>query len=327
VFLQLSALQIPYFLSVILPITTFVVVLFLYQRLAGDRELTVMRAAGLSSLALARPALALALLATGLGYGLNLWLVPLSSAAFRQYQFEIRNRVAAFLLQEGVFTQVSNALTVYVRAREPDGLLRGILIEDARQPNNPATILAESGRLIGSGPVPRVLLYNGSREELDRQTGRLDVLTFAENTIDLTQEAPEGIPRLRDINEMSLHELLYPRPGSVLPRDLPKLRVEAFRRFASPLTTLSFTLVALLAVLHGGFRRHGGVLRPLAAVLSVVGLLALGLLVENLAAKSPPLLPLIWVVAMAPGLVCGWVLFAGELLPLPAARPAGAGAG
>ncbi len=60
VFLQLTGLLIPNFVAVILPITTFVVVQFVYGRLAGDRELTVMRAAGMSPLALSRPALALA---------------------------------------------------------------------------------------------------------------------------------------------------------------------------------------------------------------------------------------------------------------------------
>src|ERR1700758_2818186 len=55
VFLRLTALLVPSFVAVILPITTFVVVQFVYQRLAGDRELTVMRAAGLSPTRLARP--------------------------------------------------------------------------------------------------------------------------------------------------------------------------------------------------------------------------------------------------------------------------------
>ena len=48
VFLELTGLLIPSFVAVILPITTFVVIQFIYQRLAGDRELTVMRSAGLS---------------------------------------------------------------------------------------------------------------------------------------------------------------------------------------------------------------------------------------------------------------------------------------
>ena len=63
VFVELTGLLIPSFIAVILPITTFVVVQFVYQRLAGDREITVMRAAGLSPFALSRPALALAVLA------------------------------------------------------------------------------------------------------------------------------------------------------------------------------------------------------------------------------------------------------------------------
>ncbi|MDR3661183.1 MAG: LPS export ABC transporter permease LptF [Mycobacterium sp.] len=318
VFLELSSLQIPYFVSVILPITTFVVVQFIYQRLAGDRELTVLRAAGLSPLALARPALATALVAVVLGYALNLWVVPAASSAFRQYQFEIRNRVAAFLLQEGVFTPVSDDLMVYVRARDPDGLLRGILIEDARQKNNPATILAERGSLVGSEGTPRVLLFNGSRQEIDRQTGRLNVLTFAENAIDLSTGMKGEEQRFRDMTEMSVAELLHPA-SSTPGRDIPKLRVEAHRRLASPLTAVSFTLVALVAVLMGTFRRHGGLVRPLLAVLAVVGLLAAGLLLENMSAKQPALIPLIWVVTVAPGLFCGWALFGPQLRLMPAA--------
>ncbi len=48
VFLELTGLLIPSFIAVILPITCFVVTQFVYQRISGDRELTVMRSAGLS---------------------------------------------------------------------------------------------------------------------------------------------------------------------------------------------------------------------------------------------------------------------------------------
>ncbi|WP_457832417.1 LptF/LptG family permease, partial [Staphylococcus aureus] len=73
---------------------------------------------------------------------LNLFIVPASFAAFRQFQFEIRNRVAAFLLQEGVFTPISDDLLVYVRARDADGTLRGIFVDDDRDHANHATIIA-----------------------------------------------------------------------------------------------------------------------------------------------------------------------------------------
>lgn len=313
VFLRLTSLLIPSFVAVILPITTFVVVQFVYQRLAGDRELTVMRAAGLSPLSLARPAIAVALLAVVAGYGLNLWLVPESLSSFRQYQWEIRNRIAAFLVQEGVFTQVSDGLTVYVRSRAPDGTLQGILVDDERDAKAPATILAERGRLLEGPNGPRVLLISGSREEIDHQTGRLDLLTFRENVVDLSDNSHPDGPRLLDISEASIPNLLDP-PANISQVDRPRWIAEAYKRLSSPLTSLSYAFVALLFSLTGTFRRQGGFMRPLASVATVVLLLALGLAIDNLAARRNALMPLMWAQVTMPGIVCAWLLLGPQLL-------------
>ncbi|HTB48153.1 MAG TPA: LPS export ABC transporter permease LptF [Acetobacteraceae bacterium] len=313
VFLRLTGLLIPSFVAVILPITTFVVVQFVYQRLAGDRELTVMRAAGLSPYALARPAIALAVLATLACYALNLWLVPASLASFRQFQWEIRNRIAAFLVQEGVFTEISDGLTVYVRSRAPDGTLQGILVDDERDANAPATILAERGRLLEGPNGPRVLLLNGSRQEIDHQTGRLDILTFRENMLDLSDTTHQDSPRLLDISEASIPNLLDP-PSSISQVDRPRWVAEAYKRLSSPFTALSYAFVALLFSLTGTFRRQGGFLRPLVSIGTVVVLLALGLVVDNLAARENTLIPLMWVQSALPGLVCAWLLLAPQFL-------------
>jgi lipopolysaccharide export system permease protein len=299
---------------VILPITTFVVVQFIYQRLAGDREITVMRAAGLSPFALSRPALALALLATIGGLALNLWIVPASLTAFRQFQWEIRNRMAAFLLQEGVFTQVSDNLTVYVRSRDPDGTLRGILVDDSRSKEARATIIAASGRLTEGQGSPRVILMNGSRQEIDHQTGRLNVLTFGQNELDLTDDKANASARLRDMTEMSLGELL--NPPLTNPRDISKWIAEGHKRLATPLTAVSYAFVALLSVLSGTFRRHGSFVRPLVAAAAMVVLLAFGLAMDNLAARDNAMLVMIWVHALVPGVMCGWLLLGPQLSAL-----------
>jgi lipopolysaccharide export system permease protein len=312
VFLELTGLLIPSFVAVILPITTFVVVQFIYQRLAGDREITVMRAAGLSPFALSRPALALAVLTIICGYALTLWIVPASLTSFREFQWEIRNRMAAFLLQEGVFTQISDDLTVYVRSRDPDGTLRGILVDDGRDKTAHATILAESGRLTEGPNGPRVILLNGSRQEIDHQNGRLNVLTFGQNEIDLADTQASSAERLRDMSEMSLSELLDPHLPN--PRDVSKWIAEGHKRLATPLTAFSYACIALFAVLSGTFRRHGSLIRPLMGVAAMVALLAFGLAMENLAARDNAMLPMIWLQAVAPGVICCWMLFGPQWL-------------
>jgi lipopolysaccharide export system permease protein len=307
-FLTLTGLLLPSFVAVILPITTYVVIQFVYSRLDGDRELTVMRAAGLSPFALSRPALALGGLSMVMCFVLNLYVLPTCYAAFRERQVEIRNRLAAFLLEDGVFTQISPDLTVYVRRRDPDGTLHGILIDDARNKTSRATILAENGRLIQVDNTPRVLLMNGSRQEIDKQTGRLDILTFAQNTIDLTPKRDPAGGKYHDISEMSVHELLHPTPP-YFARDIPKMVVEAHKRLSGPLTAGSLALVALATVLTGSFRRYGGLLRPMIAVGVVMLLLATQLLIGNLAGRDLALLPLVWLQACLPGLVCVWLLY------------------
>lgn len=312
VFIELTGLLIPSFVAVILPITTFVVVQFIYQRLAGDREITVMRAAGLSPLALSRPAITMAVLVVVAGYVLNLWIVPASLASFREFQWEIRNSMAAFLLQEGVFTKVSDNLTVYVRARDPDGTLHGIMVDDARDKSAHATILAERGRLVEGPNGPRALLIDGSREEIDHQTGRLNVLTFGQNDIDLSDNTSNGGARLPDMSEQPLGSLLNPHMPN--PRDVSKWIAEGHKRLSSPFSALSYAFVGLLSVLTGTFRRHGSFIRPLVAVGTMVALLAMGFAVQNLAAGDAVWLPLMWVQAIGPGVVCAWLLLGPQLL-------------
>ena len=307
VFLQLTGLLLPSFVATILPIACFVVVLSTYTRLAGDRELTIMRMLGLSNTALARPAINVAAVAMLLGYGLSLALVPTALNAFRLYEFEIRNQIAAFLLEPGVFTPVSPGVTVYVQSRTADGRLGGIIIEDERDPAGAATILARTGILDVTPQGPVVLLQNGSREQIDASTGRLDVLNFASNTLSLAQAARMDTPDDTDAAAAPLLSLFSP-PDTLSAAEQAKWLVEGQRRLTAPLTALSYTLIALAAALGGAFRRHGGLVRPAAAVTIVTLLVALGLAADNFAARDLSLLPLIWVAAIVPGVIAAVLL-------------------
>ena len=311
VFLELTALLLPSFFAVILPITTFVVVLFTYVRLGSDRELVVMRAAGLSQWQLSRPAMAVSAVAVVIGYFLTLYLVPLSHASFREWQFEIRNQMAGLLLQEGVFSSVGDDLTVYARSRENDGTLRGILVHDGRERGAPVTILAEAGRLSNGPEGPRVTLINGQRQQLERSlTGavRLNVLSFTENSLDLARANRAEQSRFRNAQERGLDELLNPEPD-VSPRDRLRFRAEAHQRLSNPLTGVSLALLGLAVSLTGQFQRHGGGLRLFMGSALVVGLLALGLIANSAAARSNALIPLVWLHAILPGILAAWVVF------------------
>jgi lipopolysaccharide export system permease protein len=320
VFFELTSLLLPSFFSVILPITTFIVMLFVHLRLAGDRELVVMRSAGLSNWQIARPALALGLLVVAVMALLNFWLVPLSHTAFRQWQFEIRNQLVGVLVQEGVFSTLGNDLTVYARKRDPDGTLRGIMVHDQREASGAVTILAQAGRIGQGADGPRVTLYDGVRQQMEKGASgappRLTVLSFSENSVDLARVARNEETRSRDSRERSIAELLDPDPIEGLrPRELRRFRAEAHQRMASPITAFSFALVGLAVALTGQFRRHGGGIGVVLGIGIMVALLALGLTISNAATRRDGLIWLIWLHAILPGVISAWWLAGAPGLP------------
>src|SRR6516165_8311633 len=148
IFLYLAALILPRFLDIVLPIGVFIAVLFTFNRLSAESELVVMRSAGLSHLALAKPVLILA----GIGFlilmSLSAYFLPASNRAFKDLQFEIRNRFVSSLLQEGTFTTIADKLTIYIRSRNDSGEVIGLMINDSRDRQKPVTILAERGAFV-----------------------------------------------------------------------------------------------------------------------------------------------------------------------------------
>src|SRR5246127_3759924 len=143
VFLYLALLILPRFLDIVLPIGVFIAVLFVFNRLTAESELVVMRSAGLSHLALAKPVLMLAGIAFLVLMSLSAYFLPASNRAFKDMQFEIRSRFVSSLLQEGTFTTISDKLTIYIRGRDDQGEVTGLLISDSRDSQKPVTILAE----------------------------------------------------------------------------------------------------------------------------------------------------------------------------------------
>jgi lipopolysaccharide export system permease protein len=283
----------------VLPIGVFIAVLFVFNRLAGESELVVMRSAGLSHLALARPVLMLAGIAFLALMSLSVYFLPASNRAFKDLQFEIRNRFVSSLLQEGTFTTISDKLTIYIRARDERGELIGLLINDDREPRRPVTILAERGVFADTPAGARILMVNGNRQQFDTETRKLSLLTFDRYTLDLASLHDAPVVRFREAQERFLGELFFPPPDID-----PELRlgflVEAHQRVIVPLSVLSFGLIPLACLLPGEFDRRGQLKRALLAILIAFSSELLGIGANDLASRSAAAIPLMYATGLLP---------------------------
>jgi lipopolysaccharide export system permease protein len=303
-FLYLAALILPRFLDIVLPVGVFIAVLFTYNRLTAESELVVMRSAGLSHFALAKPVLILAGIAFLILASLSVYFLPASNRAFKDLQFEIRNRFVSTLIQEGTFTTIADKVTIYVRSRGDRGEVYGLLINDSRNPQRQVTIVAERGAFVDSPAGSRILMVNGNRQQFDTETHKLSLLTFESYTLDLDTVRDAPVIRFREAQERFLGELFFP------PADTDEVLrhgflVEAHQRILIPLSAFSFSLIPLACLLPGELNRRGQLKRVLLAigVAFLFELLDLG--VNNIAGRFAAAIPLMYVADLMP-LVLGF---------------------
>ena len=299
--LRLTTLLLPSFIGVILPAALFFVVLFVYNKLIVDRELVVVQAAGVSRVGMSAPALLAALAAVLFGYGLSLFGVPASYRSFREAQWNLRANVSQVLIREGAFNTIAEGLTIYVRDRGRGGELEGVIVHDTRQADRSITLMAEHGVLTDGEAGPRIMLLNGSRQEMPKGPGALSVLYFESYGFEVGDVAAAPADRYADNRERPTFELLSPKADEGLtPRKVARMHAEAHQRLVAPMAALGYTLVALAFLLTGGFDKRGQIERIGAAVGAIILLEAAALGAMNLASRALIFVPLMYAVGLLP---------------------------
>jgi lipopolysaccharide export system permease protein len=286
-FLYLTVLLVPNFLSIAMPIALTIVTVFVFHRLLIESELSIMSAAGFSNLRIGKPALLLAAYCACLGYTLTLWAIPVAYGKFKDLHSDIRADYSGLLLQEGTFTRIGAALTVYIRARESNGDLTGIIVHDSRNPAQPLTLLAERGTLIQGDGAPRIILVMGNRQEVNRQDGTLSLLYFERYSVDLPTARSREEYRWREPGERLLPDLFWPNLEDANDRLFARrLVVEGHVRLTSPLYGLAMVALGLAAVLGGEFNRRGISKRILVGVALATTMQAGAIMLPSLAIRD-----------------------------------------
>ncbi|MEK7801264.1 MAG: LptF/LptG family permease, partial [Pseudomonadota bacterium] len=218
----------------------------------------------------------------------------------------------------------SAGLMVYIRDRDNVGTMHGLIIHDSRAVDKPAsTIIASKGILVSSDKGQQVVVYKGSRQELDAKTGALRRLDFDTYTVDLPVSERDTSVRINEPDERTLNELLQPlkKDERAQPNLKRQVRTEIQKRFLSPLLVPSFSLVGMSFLLLGGYNRRGQSARILSAVAAIMALQILYLSSYHLAKQSALGFPLMAITAIGPIIISYIFLRRGPLSFIPLRRP------
>jgi lipopolysaccharide export system permease protein len=256
-FLKITMLALPQLLSLILPIALFVGILVALNRLHTEQEIVVCFAGGLSRWKVIGPAVRLACFAVVISLAMNLWIHPISAKEMRTELFKVRTDLASTLVQEGQFTEPSPGLTVYARKVGAQGRLESLFVHQQTDGGGASTFTAQEGRIATRNGKPVLIMRQGSNQEFSK-AGVLNYLTFNEYIFDLAPFVAQDEIIHYKVSDRYLHELLFPDLTQEWEQqNRTKMLAEAHGRLSGPLYNIAFVLMAVAAVLAGGFSRMG----------------------------------------------------------------------
>jgi lipopolysaccharide export system permease protein len=332
VFLEFTALTLPQIMLLVLPVSAFVATLYIFNRLIGESELVVLQTSGLSALRLLRPVLTFGLILGILVAVLANFLAPAARTQFIDRSQEVQEDLTGKFLREGQFIHPTSGLTVYIRDITERGEFRDLFLQDRSQPAVETTYTATRALLVRAEAGPRLVMFEGMAQTLDRASGRLATVRFEDFTYDIAALMGEGGFRSFDMRELPTPVLLQADQALADQLNLPlaQMRFVGHDRIARALFAVFPPLIAAATLMLGSFSRFGVWPKILAAVLMVIPLHMIWNAAESAAVRNVDLQYLAYAQPAAAALltaVLAWLAMRRKTRPRSRARPGPDGAG
>ncbi len=216
VIVEFFALTIPFIIAMTISMAVLVAVLYTMSRLTGDREITALRAGGISLGQILRPLVAGAVLVTIVAFLFGDQILPRTNHRLRTLMTDIYRTKPTFSLKEHVINEVQKGRLALRAARIDQATygMRDVTLYDLSRQDQRRIIYADSGR-IAFAPNQEDLhltLYDGTIHEFDRTDLRMfQQINFQQDQVLVRGVGSEFIRRedddYRGDREMGICEL------------------------------------------------------------------------------------------------------------------------
>jgi len=317
-FLGITSLVIPSLVLVISPIALMIAVSHTLNKLATDSEIIVMNAAGLSPARLFRPFVYATCVVATLVAFIGAYLAPDGLRRIKQWDAEITADVLTNVLQPGRFAQLDQNLTIRIRERQPGGLLKGIFIDDRRDPKERVSIVADHGTVVKNEGGSFLILEDGNLERFEAGKRDPALVAFGRYGFDMSK-FNKGHDVTLGIRERYLWELLAPEESDQTYQQLQgQFRAELHDRFISPIYPFAFAALTFAFLGAPRTTRQSRNFSIGGAALAALGVRIAGFAFSVLTVKSPAAAAAQYLMLFAAISISLWIIVAGVVIEPPA---------
>ena len=292
----------PTVLYVALPIAVGVAVMLEFVRMSSEGMIAVLYSLRLSVWSICLPAVAVAILAVGLGYALSSWIAPTYVGEMHDVIFVIRNSLNHRMLEPAHFYTFDDGhRTMYFQRWKTPDIASNIFINQfnpAKQEEQIITADQAEFRRNEQGVV--LVLTSGSIQTRPKNSLSMRAANFDEYVMPIAMQGNGGMPKRgwRGVFELTGAEFFADRSTEAVDSHrLAEWTSEAAKRLGIPLLALTHVLFGIALVLTVSSATGRGSTATTMTILAVPAL-HIGLLIsmETLVRKNSNL---VWVIAFA----------------------------
>jgi lipopolysaccharide export system permease protein len=239
---------------------------------------------------------------------ISAYVSPLALRELRTWAAKIRADLVATIIQPGRFTTIERGLTFHIRERRVNGELKGIFIDDRRDPKERSTFVAERGDILENARGSFLVLDKGSVQRIEPDQRDPTLVVFERYAFDLSRFTSAAVEsRSVSARERYVWNLLSPDPKDPMFIAQPGMfRAEFHDRIAAPLYPLAFAIVIYAFLGMPATTRQGRGIALALAIVTAAGLRFVGFGSAILAAHTPIAIAILYgsvIAAIALGLV------------------------
>ena len=186
-FFILSAYTLPSWLLIALPFGTFAGCMISYLKLQNDKEILVMKSAGINPLNLSKPAFFIAIFISIILFIISHFIMPKTYKNFKVLQNDIRNNSESLIIRDNIFIDLNKFQTIFINNLYEDNQLEEIFIQDRSDPMFLVEFFAQKGNLNFENNI-MLSMQNGTRISTDSK-GKSTILNFKSYDIEIKQES------------------------------------------------------------------------------------------------------------------------------------------
>lgn len=298
-YLQMISLGVPTLIAAVAPLALMIGLIQTINTLNDESELVVMHASGASRITLFKPFFAASLLVAALVYFLTIFAAPSSMATLRSFITDVRADLVSVIVREGRFQDVGGNITFHVGERAPGGVLKSVLIMDARNKKETFTYLAQEGVVSKVDDNTFLVLQNGQIQRQSEGAENLSIIRFNSYAFNLSSFSSGKTGGLNSPVELSTAALMSPDTTSSMYKKNPgRFLSELHTRLISGLYPIMVCMIVLAFLGSPSSHRQGHLIIVTAASITIVVLRGISIVVENGMASNPNLIYVAWAIPL-----------------------------